>query len=335
VAIPAFAQYLARLVDVAAWYAGGIFFRNANRLTPLSIAVPDRSLYLKGCALVLSAGIFWSFTGLLMRIAARTDAWQYLCYRSLGIGIAALLWNRWQHGAALISSLISLRFFGFITVCCISLASTCFIFAAKSTTIANTLFLSSCSPLLAAILAFALLAEKLDWRAILPIAVGLTGVLVMVRGEIGAGNMFGNIMAFGSALGFAGYTICLRRAGARDLSAIILGYALLTMILSAVMIVVAAEPLLPPLADLSVALLNGLVPLGIGTILYQRGAPFVSAVGLAFLSQTEAVFGPLWVWLFMGETPLPTTLLGGGIILTAVILMALLGTRHRRMADAP
>jgi drug/metabolite transporter (DMT)-like permease len=242
-------------------------FRKANRLTPLSIPVPDRSLYLKGCALVLSAGIFWSFTGLLMRIAARTDAWQYLYYRSLGIGMAALLWNRWQRGGALITSLISLRLFGFITVFCISLASTCFIFAAKSTTIANTLFLSSCSPLLAAILAFALLAEKLDWRAILPIAVGLTGVLVMVRGEIGAGNMFGNIMAFGSALGFAGYTICLRRAGARDLSAIILGYALLTMILSAVMIMVAAEPLLPPLADLSVALLNGLAPLGIGTIL--------------------------------------------------------------------
>jgi drug/metabolite transporter, DME family len=304
-------------------------------LTPISLPVPDRSLYLKGCALVLAAGIFWSFTGLLMRIAAYSDAWQYLCYRSLGIGMAALVWNRWQRGTSLLANLISLRLFGFITVFCISLASTCFIFAAKSTTIANTLFLSSCSPLLAAILAFTLLAERLDWRTILPIAVGLTGVLVMVRGEIGAGNLFGNIMAFGSALGFAGYTICLRRAGVRDLSAIILGYALLTMTLSALMILVEGRLLLPPLADVSVALLNGLAPLGIGTILYQRGAPFVSAVGLAFLAQTEAVFGPMWVWLFMGETPLPTTLFGGGIILSAVILMALLGTRRSRTAEAP
>jgi DME family drug/metabolite transporter len=296
-------------------------------LTTLSVPVQDRALYLRGCALVLVAGLCWSFTGLLMRVATSTDAWQYLGYRSLGIGIAALMWNRWQGGSALIGGLISLRLFGGVTVLCISFASTCFIFAAKSTTIANTLFLSSCSPLLAAILAFALLAERLDWRAVAPIAIGLTGVLVMVRGEIGAGNTFGNIMAFGSALGFAGYTICLRRAGGRDLSAVILGYASLTLMVSAIMIEAEGNTLLPPIGDLLVALLNGAVPLGVGTILYQKGAPFVSAVGLAFLAQTEAVFGPLWVWLFMGETPLSTTLLGGSIILAAVVLMAALGAR--------
>jgi DME family drug/metabolite transporter len=302
-------------------------------VTTLSISVQDRNLYLKGCALVLLAGLFWSFTGLMMRIASATDAWQYLGYRSFGIGLAALLWNRWQGGSALLGSLISLRLFGCVTVLSISLASTCFILAAKSTTIANTLFLSSCSPLLAAILGFALLSEKLGWRTIAPILVGLIGVLVMVRGEVGAGNLFGNVMAFGSALGFAIYTICLRRAGRRDLSAVILGYALVTMALSAAVIAAEGRSLFPPLADSCVALLNGLAPLGIGTILYQRGAPFVSAVGLAFLSQTEAVFGPLWVWLVMAEAPLPTTLLGGGIILCAVILMAILGARTRAPAD--
>jgi drug/metabolite transporter (DMT)-like permease len=299
----------------------------------VSISGSDRGRYLKGCALVLSAGLFWSFTGLMMRVASASDAWQYLGYRSLGIGLAALLWNRWQGGSSLVTSLIALRLFGGITVLSISLASICFIFAAKSTTIANTLFLSSCSPLLAAILAFVFLSEKLSWHSLIPIAIGLAGVAVMVRGEIGAGNLFGNVMAFAAALCFASYTICLRRAGARDLSAIILGYAFLTLLISAVMVVHEGRSLLPPLLDLFVAVLNGLAPLGIGTILYQKGAPFVPAVGLAVLSQTESVFGPLWVWIFVGETPLPTTLLGGAIILSAVIIMAVAGARWRAAPD--
>jgi drug/metabolite transporter (DMT)-like permease len=299
----------------------------------MSVSGADRGQYLKGCTLVLSAGLFWSFTGLMMRVAAASSAWQYLGYRSLGIGLAALLWNRWQGGSSLIVSLIALRLFGGITVLSISLASVCFIFAAKSTTIANTLFLSSCSPLLAALLAFVFLSEQLSWHSLVPITVGLAGVAVMVKGEIGAGNLLGNVMAFGSALGFAVYTICLRRAGARDLSAVILGYALLTIFLSAAMVEYEGGSLVPPRLDLSVALLNGLAPLSIGTILYQKGAPFVPAVGLAVLSQTESVFGPLWVWIFIGETPLPTTLIGGTIILSAVIIMAIAGARWHTTPD--
>ncbi len=294
-----------------------------------SIAASEHKFYLKGCLLVLAAGLFWSFTGLMMRLATHSDAWQYLGYRSLGIGLTAVLWSRWQGGSGPLAGLVALRSLGLAAVLSISLASTAFIVAAKSTTIANTLFLSSCSPLLAATLGFAFLGEGLTRQILAAILVGLIGVVVMVSGEISAGNQFGNVMAFCSALGFAGYTICLRRAGARDLSSVVFGYASLTALLAAVVTLFNGQPLLPPAEDILIALLNGIVPLGIGTILYQKGAPFIPAVGLAFLSQTEAVFGPLWVWLFLAETPLPSTLLGGAIILTAVIVMALSGTNQR------
>jgi len=301
-------------------------------LSVLSIAASERKFYLRGCLLVLAAGLFWSFTGLMMRLATHTDAWQYLGYRSLGIGLTAILWSRWQDGSGPLAGLVALRSLGLAAVLSISLASTAFIIAAKSTTIANTLFLSSCSPLLAAALGFAFLGEGLSRQILAAIVVGLLGVVVMVSGEISAGNQFGNVMAFCSALGFAGYTICLRRAGARDLSAVVFGYAALTASLALIVTLLSGRPLLPPTADIVIAVLNGIVPLGIGTIFYQKGAPFIPAVGLAFLSQTEAVFGPLWVWLFLGETPLPTTLFGGAIILTAVIIMALSGANQRRKA---
>jgi DME family drug/metabolite transporter len=299
-------------------------------LSVLSIAASERKFYLRGCLLVLAAGLCWSFTGLMMRLATHSDAWQYLGYRSIGIGLTAVLWGRWQGGSGPIAGLIGLRSLGLAAVLAISLASTTFILAAKSTTIANTLFLSSCSPLLAAILGFVFLGEGLSRQILAAIGVGMIGIIVMVSGEISAGNQFGNLMAFCSALGFAGYTTCLRRAGGRDLSSVVFGYASLTAILAVAATLAGGRPLLPPAADILIALLNGIVPLGIGTIFYQKGAPFIPAVGLAFLSQTEAVFGPLWVWLFLGETPLPSTLAGGAIILSAVIVMALAGANQQR-----
>ena len=60
----------------------------------LALANAGRTHYVKGCALVLSAGVLWSFTGTLTRVASHTDAMQYLAFRSLGTVLVFLLWNR-------------------------------------------------------------------------------------------------------------------------------------------------------------------------------------------------------------------------------------------------
>ena len=80
---------------------------------------------------------------------------------------------------------------------------------------------------------------------------------------------------------------------------------------------------------------HGFLFMGVGMMLFVRSAPAVPAAEMTILAQTETIFGPLWVWLAFGEVPLRTTMLGGGLILAAVVLKAASGVRKppARVAD--
>ena len=313
----------------------------------LVLADAGRTHYLKGCVLALSSGILWSFTGTLTRVAADTDAMQYLGYRSLGTVLVFLLWNRVGHAVPVITRVRAMGMVGAAATGMVGCAMICFILAMKSTSVANALFLSSCAPLLSAVAGFVFLRERVSPLALAAVIVGLIGAAMIIWGdafvsppsldlasgrtEILTGSAFGNAMALGSALSFAGYIVCLRRAGGRDLSPVVFLSSLWTMIVAAAMTFLAGKPLLPPPLDVTAAVLNGFLFMGLGSTLFIKGAAFIPAVGLTVLTQTENVFGPIWVWLFIGEAPPPATILGGGIILTAVVLMGLIGTRSARL----
>ena len=70
---------------------------------------------------------------------------------------------------------------------------------------------------------------------------------------------------------------------------------------------------------------------GAGLILYTLGSKVVPSAELALLAMTEVVFGPFWVWLFLGETIGGFTLLGGGVLLLAITGNALSGLRRKPM----
>ena len=91
------------------------------------------------------------------------------------------------------------------------------------------------------------------------------------------------------------------------------------------MCLAAGNPVLGSLNDTLVAFAAGFLIIGLGFTLFLRGAPAVPAVGQAVLAQTETVFGPLWPWLVFGETPARSTLIGGAIILSAVVAMTYAG----------
>ena len=86
---------------------------------------------------------------------------------------------------------------------------------------------------------------------------------------------------------------------------------------------------LVPLNDILVSMALGIVQVGAGLILYTLGAKAVPAVELALLSMTEVVLGPIWTWLLMEETAGVYTLIGGGVLLSAIAANALTGLRRK------
>ena len=71
--------------------------------------------------------------------------------------------------------------------------------------------------------------------------------------------------------------------------------------------------------DAALACVSGGVALGIGLPLFNLGHRSVPAARVSLLLMTEIVLAPLWVWIWPGETPRVGTLIGGAIVLAAVV----------------
>ena len=81
--------------------------------------------------------------------------------------------------------------------------------------------------------------------------------------------------------------------------------------------------------DASIAVAMGVFQVGVGLAIYTVGSKVVPAAELALLSMTEVLLGPVWVWIFLGETASVYTLMGGVILLLAIAGNALSGLRRK------
>jgi drug/metabolite transporter (DMT)-like permease len=68
----------------------------------------------------------------------------------------------------------------------------------------------------------------------------------------------------------------------------------------------------------------GIVQLGLGLFLFMRGAPQLTAAQVGLLTLLEVILAPIWVWLAFGEVPSLLSLIGGGVVLAALLLHAAL-----------
>ncbi|MEJ1161254.1 DMT family transporter [Prosthecomicrobium sp. N25] len=275
-----------------------------------------------GSAMALAAGLLWSFGVLTVRFAAEADPFQYLIWRAVGVmavmeGISVV-----SGGGLLLPRFLKTDRLGFVAAAGLVLAAVAFVFALKRTTVANAVFFASTAPLQTAILARIFLGERLGTGGVASILVGLAGLLVMVGGDLGGGDLAGNLGGLFSAFGFAVYAVAVRLGKGRDFAPVLAGYGLLTLLVCLAATLFNGRTLLPPPLDVAMAVTHGAALIGIGTILFNRASRAVPAVGLTVLAQTETVFAPLWVYLVFAETPKATSLAGGALILAAILLKA-------------
>ena len=74
-----------------------------------------------------------------------------------------------------------------------------------------------------------------------------------------------------------------------------------------------------PAFDMAVLISFGALNLGLGLSLFVVGARLIPASIAALIGTTEPVFGPFWVWIIHGEIPSLRTLIGGVIVIAALI----------------
>lgn len=285
---------------------------------PLEHQTSKHHLPLLPSLLAVGSGIVWSSGAVMSRRAEGVDAFQYLIWRSVGVIVVTEAINLLRRAplqtvrAWTTDRTLALANFALF------LSSIGFVYAVKTTTPANAAFLASLSPLLAVVLA-RFLGERLTRSTIVALALGLVGLIVTVFGDLGSGNMTGNIVALLSSVGFALYTVCLRTDATRDWSPVMPGYAILMIVVCVSVTLAHGKPLVPSFGDMAYALVHGGIVIVTGTFMFNRASKRVPAVPMTVFAQAEAVFVPVWAFLILGDRPPALTLLGGAIIFTSVV----------------
>jgi len=294
-------------------------------VTPTTHRVP-----LVASLMAFSAGIVWALGAVTVKLAKHTDAFQYLIWRSVGVIVVMEIVTRARGQGPLLPRAYNQGRMMLIGCLGLFVASLAYVYALKTTTPANAAFLASLTPIFAVLLARLVLGERLSRVTVGAVALALVGLFVIVAGDISGGNMVGNAAAMMSSLGFAVYTICVRSEPNHDWSPILPGYAFLMIIVCSIVTLAHGKSVLPPLADTMYAVLHGGAFIVIGTTLFNIGSRTVPAVPMTIFAQSETVFVPVFIFIGFGLAPGAMTLLGGAIIVTAVIGKAVLDSRPLR-----
>lgn len=288
--------------------------------------------YGQGMVLVLTAGLLWSFQALIIRQIDEAGSWAILFWRSLTMLPVLTLFLAWRSGGSPFPALRSAGAAGILGGIGLVVAMAGAIIGFQITTVANAAFLLAASPFLAAVLGRMILGEAVSPRTWMAIAIAVVGIFIMVREGLSAGAWLGNVAALAGALGFAAFTVSLRWRHIDDsLPCVIIG-ALFAVITGAAVMLKLGQPLLIPAPDLFWCVLMGIVTMSGGMVLYTFGSKVVPSAELALLSNTEVMLAPFWVWLLLGETASAGTVVGGAVLLAAILFNAYSGVRRAVMA---
>jgi len=195
------------------------------------------------------------------------------------------------------------------------------------TTVANTLFIITTETIFLAFFGYIFLKEKISLITFISILLGMSGVLLIVGSSLriqSSEQFFGNIVAFVMPISFAILIIIIRKYPNVDM----VPAQFTAGIFAALIGYFIAEKLLISPHDLFLAFLAGFFQIGFGFILITIGSRTTPAAVVGVLMLTEAVFGPFWAWLFINEIPPTTVIIGGSIIIFAILFEFFLSKKN-------
>lgn len=282
-----------------------------------------------GLLFVFSAGVLWSTVGLGIRMIEDAVVWQILLYRSISMSLFLYLVIRVRSGE---SPFVQIRRTGFPAVVAglaLVAAYSGGIYAIQNTSVANAMLLFATAPFMAAVLGWLILRERVRVATWIAIAIALCGIAIMVSDKSGEVAIWGSLAALGSALGFAVFTVALRWGRTGEMLPSVFLSGIFAFVITLGICQLLGLSLALSVRDGSVAMGMGVFQVGAGLILYTLGSRSLPAAELALLSLAEVLLGPIWVWLFLNETASTNTLIGGAVLLIAIVGNAVSGKRRK------
>ena len=265
-----------------------------------------------------------SFTGLIVR-HVDADPMVMNFYRAVSLMVAVTLILAIQYRRMAITHVIRIGWPGIAGGVMLTVAAICFLQSMTHTTVANTLFILGAIPFFTAALAWVFLKEQPAQATLWAMVIAFSGITVMLGEGLGSGSAYGTLMAMGTAICFSVYTVIVRRnRHVNMLPALLVSTVLLVLVAG----VTRYGSLTIPADDLLLCVVWGGVLSGFTSVCFIVASRHLAAAELTLFMLLEFALGPIWVWLFMNEIPSRWTLLGGSLVVVAVITRALVELRQ-------
>ena len=271
---------------------------------------------LPGSLLIFFGALSLSFGGLIVKSFEGATLWQILFWRSLFFSLTVLTFLIITYKSKVLKSFHDSGLPGFIGGLILSIGFCGYVFAMYNTTVANTNFIISLQILFLAIFGFFFLKEKINLITLISIILAMSGVLLMVGNSLSPGELSGNLAAFTMPITFAVLIMIVRKFPSVDMVP-----AQFVAGVSSCLIGLSLSPtiMISP-HDIFLGFLAGFFQIGFGFIFITIGARTTPSAMVGIIMLSESVLGPIWAFLFVNEIPSLYGLIGGAIILFAVLL---------------
>ena len=269
-----------------------------------------------GYILCLLGGFFLSWGGLIIRSFETQDMWQILLIRSFFFVITLIIFLVLTYGKNTTEIVKRSGFPAIVAGLFLSLSFVAYIAAMSMTTVANVVFIISTQTIFLAIFGYLFLKEKISLKGFIAIFLALIGMIVMVGNSINQGTLLGNVISFAIPINFTILVMIIRKFPELDMIPAIF----YSGIFSGIYGLFLSSSLTFSMNDIIMGFLLGVPQLAFGFICVTIGTKTTQAVTVGLLMLLETIFAPIWVWIFLNEVPPSSVLIGGLIIISAVVL---------------
>lgn len=255
--------------------------------------------------LVLTATL-WSIGGVLIKLID----WNAMAIAGLRSAIAAVVIGLAFRPRKIAFS--GVQWAGAVAYC----STVCFfVIATKLTTAANAILLQYTAPVFVAVLANWFLGEKTNRRDWCTVGTVLAGMVFFFLDKIAGGAMLGNVLAIGAGISFALFIVAMRmQKDDEPYNSVLLGN-MLTFAVSLPFL--GALPV--TVSNLTGIFLLGVFQLGLAYVFYSYAIRHVNALQAVLVTTIEPILNPVWVFFLLGERPGEYALLGGLIVVFAIV----------------
>jgi drug/metabolite transporter (DMT)-like permease len=281
------------------------------------MSFPTLSDHRKGLLLTAVGGLALSMDIPLVRLG-HGDMWSIIGVRSIttvAVTVLIVLVIRWVKGSW--PSMMPGRP-GLLAGFLYGLSSITFVLAVFNTTTANVVFIVAFNPMFGALLSWLFLKERPSVSTLVTMAVMIIGVGLIVGDGLAGGHGFGDAMALLTALVLAG-AITIGRASRRAMGFV----PLLAAVFPAALGMANALPAGFAIDHPAWIILNGGVLMPVSFWCLASGPRYLSAPEVGMFYLLETILAPIWIWLIFAETPPVMTLIGGSILVTAIMAHSL------------